>query len=60
MKARLPILIGNPMASIDWMKSTEEASLSCHEWQHGSHIDSLPKQPQGDEPRSGESKRPER
>jgi hypothetical protein len=43
------ILIGNPRASIDWQKSTEAASLACHEWQHGSHIDSLPKQPQGGE-----------
>lgn len=39
----LPVLIGDPMASIDWQKS-DEAALSCHEWQHGSHIDSLPKQ----------------
>lgn len=48
-KDKIPILIGNPMASIDWQKSSDEASLACHEWQHGSHIDSLPRQRHDDE-----------
>jgi len=47
-QTHLPVLIGDPMDSVDWQKP-EEASLACHEWQHGSHIDSLPKQPQGNE-----------
>jgi hypothetical protein len=34
------------LSSIDDQKSIK-ARLACHEWQHGSHIDSLPKQPSG-------------
>lgn len=57
MKHHLPVLIGNPMASIDRQKS-EEASLACHEWQHGSHIDSLPKQRRADDREPHTEERP--
>jgi len=43
----LPIAIDSPFASLCLGKG-EEAMFACHEWQHGSHIDSLPKEPPQD------------
>ena len=43
----LPIAVDSPFASLCLGKG-EEAMFACHEWQHGSHIDSLPKEPPQD------------
>jgi hypothetical protein len=41
----LPTAIGDPLASAALGSKTEEAALACHQWQHGPHIDSLPRAP---------------
>jgi hypothetical protein len=40
---KVPVAMSDPMESCDFRKPIE-ASLACHEWQHGAHIDSMPKQ----------------